>query len=60
MSVAQQRLVRITLDVTCYDDLDLEDIDWSEKLELEGTESVHVNIRDYDDPFWCCATFITV
>jgi hypothetical protein len=51
MSVAQQRLVRITLDVTCYDDLDLEDIDWRDKLGLEGNESVHVNIRDYDDPF---------
>jgi len=51
MSVAQQRLVRITLDVSCYNDLDLEDIDWREKLGLEGSESVHVSIRDYDDLF---------
>ena len=51
MSVAHQRLVRITLDVTCYEDLDLEDINWRDKLGLEGNESVHVSIRDYDDPF---------
>jgi hypothetical protein len=49
--IAQKRLVRITLDVTCYDDLDLESINWIEKLGLEGTESVHATIKDYDDLF---------
>ena len=49
--LTQQRIVRITLDVTCYDDLDLEDINWREKLGLEGSESVHVTIKDYDDLF---------
>lgn len=45
-----KRQVRVTLDITCYDDLDLEDINWKDLLELEGDEEVDVNIREYD-PF---------
>jgi hypothetical protein len=34
----------------CYDDLDLEDINWKDVLELEGDEEVDASIRDRD-PF---------
>lgn len=46
--LAQKRLVRVTLDITCYDDLDVEDIKWRELLELEGNEDVHASIKDLD------------
>jgi hypothetical protein len=49
--LAQKRQVRVTLDITCYDDLDLEDINWREMLHLEGDEDVHCNIKEYD-PFY--------
>lgn len=48
--IAQKRTVRITLDITCYDDLDVETLDWKDLLSLEGDEDVHVNIKDLD-PF---------
>jgi hypothetical protein len=48
--LALKRLVRVTLDIECYEDLDLEDIDWRDLLELEGNESVDVTIKDID-PF---------
>jgi hypothetical protein len=41
-----KRLVRVTLDIMCYDDLDLEDINWRRVLELEGDESVDYKIQD--------------
>ena len=43
------RLVSVTLDVECYDDLPLEDMDWKEVLGLEGDENVHVNIKELAD-----------
>jgi len=46
--IAHKRLVRVTLDVECYDDLDLEDINWRGVLELEGDEDVDVSIKDFD------------
>ncbi len=49
--IAQKRRVQVTLDLEVYDDLDLEDLNWTEMLELEGDESVHVNIKDLDDIF---------
>lgn len=50
--LAQKRLVQVTLDIECYDDLDLESMDWKDLLELEGDEKVHVHIKDKDfDPF---------
>ena len=49
--VAQKRLVRVTLDITCYDDLDVEDLNWRELLQLEGDESVDISIKDYSDFF---------
>jgi hypothetical protein len=48
--LAQKRLVRVTLDIMCYDDLDVENMDWKELLELEGDEEVHSSIREFD-PF---------
>ena len=49
--IAQKRLVRVTLDIMCYDDLELEDLDWKDLLELEGDESVDISIKDYSDFF---------
>ena len=48
--IAQKRMVRVTLDIECYDDLDVENIDWKELLELEGDEEVHSSVKDLD-PF---------
>jgi hypothetical protein len=45
--LAQKRLVRVTLDIECYDDLDVEDMDWKELLELQGDEDVHATVKDY-------------
>ena len=47
--LAQNRLVRVTLDITCYDDLNIEDMDWKDLLELEGDEDVHATVKDYSD-----------
>jgi hypothetical protein len=47
--LAQKRLVRVTLDITCYDDLNIEDMDWKDLLELEGDEDVHATVKDYSD-----------
>ena len=53
--IAQKRLLTVTLDIMCYDDLDVEHLDWKELLELEGTEEVHCSIKEYD-PFESCAS----
>lgn len=58
--IAQKRHVRVVLDLQVYDDLDIESIDWKELLELEGSESVEVIIKDQDFFYWSCATFQTV
>ena len=49
--IAQKRTLRVTLDIECYDDLDIESQDWRELLGLEGDEDVHVNIEDPADIF---------
>lgn len=48
MTVTQKRLVRVTLDIECYDDLDIRTIDWKDLLELEGDEEVHTSIKEVD------------
>ena len=48
--IAHKRMVSVTLDIMCYDDLDVENMDWKELLELEGDEEVHSSIKEYD-PF---------
>ena len=45
--LALKRLVRVTLDIMCYDDLDVEDMDWKEMLELQGDEEVYATVKDY-------------
>ena len=45
----QKRRVVVTLDIDCYDDLDVEDFDWKNILGLEGDEQVYIGVRDYDD-----------
>jgi len=49
MYLAQKRNVTITLDITCHEDLDLEDINWREMLRLEHDEDIHVSIREAPD-----------
>jgi hypothetical protein len=46
--LAQKRLVRVNLDIMCYDDLDVEGINWRELLELEGDEDVYTSIKELD------------
>ena len=48
--VTQKRIVQVTLDLMCYEDLDIEHMDWKDLLELEGDEDVHVRIKEFD-PF---------
>jgi len=31
----------------CYDDLDVEAMDWKEILELQGDEEVYTTVEDY-------------
>ena len=47
----RKRIVSVTLDIECYDDLDLEDMDWNEVLGLEGDENVHITIKELADIF---------
>jgi len=46
--IAQKRLVRVTLDIMCYDDLNVEEMDWKEMLELQGDEDVYATVKDFD------------
>ena len=46
-----KRMVRVTLDLMCYDDLELDDIPWREMLHLEDGEDLHVSIEDFTDIF---------
>ncbi len=48
--LAQKRIVQVTLDIMCYDDLDLENINWREVLDLEPGEDLHCRIQEFD-PF---------
>jgi hypothetical protein len=43
-----KRTVRVTLDLMCYEDLDLEDIPWREVLHLQDDEDIHISIKEYD------------
>lgn len=46
--LAQKRMVEVTLNIECYDDLDMDDINWRELLKLEGDENVHVQVNELD------------
>lgn len=60
MPTINKRLVQVTLDIMCYDDLDVENIDWREVLELEGDEEVHSSIRDFSELYWCDSLIIII
>ena len=44
--LGQKRRFRVTLDIECYDDLDLESYVWNDVLGLEGDESVDYTIKE--------------
>ena len=46
--IAQKRMVRVTLDIMCYDDLNVKNMDWKELLELEGDEDVYATTKELD------------
>ena len=46
MYTPTKRTVRVTLDIECYDDLDLESFDWNDILGLEGDEQVQVSTEE--------------
>ena len=48
-TITQKRLVTVTLDIMCYNDLAVEDLDWRDLLDLQGDESVEVNVKDLND-----------
>ena len=43
-----KRMVQVTLDLMCYDDLELEDLNWRDLLRLESDEDVHASIKEFD------------
>jgi len=43
---ARKRIVSVTLDIECYEDLDLKTLDWREILDLQGDENVDVSIKE--------------
>jgi len=32
----------------CYDDLDLQDLNWRDLLDLQGDEEVNTNIKEFE------------
>ena len=48
MLTHSKRLVTIMLNVMCYDDLDLENLNWRDLLDLHGDEEVNTNIKEYE------------
>jgi len=46
-----KRIISVTLDIECYDDLNLEDINWNDILGLEGDENVDISIRETVDVY---------
>jgi hypothetical protein len=46
-----KRIISVTLDIECYDDLNLEDINWNDILGLEGDENVDISIRETADVY---------
>ena len=48
---AQKRIVSVTLDIECYEDLDLKSYDWKEVLGLEGDENVQVSMEELDSNY---------
>lgn len=51
MHTFTKRTVRVTLDIECYEDLDLDNLNWEEFLGLEDNEKVYCSVKDYADIF---------
>jgi hypothetical protein len=49
MIAQERRRFRVTLYIECYDDIQLEDLDWNNILDLQGDEFVNVRIRELVD-----------
>ena len=47
-----KRQVRVTLDIECYEDLELDNINWNDVLDLEGDEAVSVSLQELDEFWW--------
>ena len=47
-----KRQVRVTLDIECYEDLELDNINWNDVLGLEGDEDVSVSLQELDEFWW--------
>ena len=47
-----KRTIRVTLDVECYDDLDIESYDWNDVLGLEGDECVSATVEEIEPVWW--------
>ena len=43
---AHKRFASVILDIECYEDLDINNIDWNDILELQGDERVEVSIKE--------------
>jgi len=46
-----KRMLRVTIDLMCYDDLDLDNLDWRDLLSLEEDEDINISIQDFDDVY---------
>jgi hypothetical protein len=46
--ISQKTRIRVTLDLEVYDDIDIENIDWIDKLDLQGDERLDVSIENLD------------
>ena len=55
---AQKRIVSVTLDIECYEDLDLKNINWNDILGLEGDENVDISIKETADIYQCASSWI--
>jgi len=49
--LTHKRLVTVTLDIECYDDLELDDINWRELLQLEPGEDIKCRVKEFE-PQW--------
>lgn len=49
---AQKKRVRVTLDLTVFNDFDPRQIDWERMFNLEPAESCDVYVEDFDVDWW--------
>jgi hypothetical protein len=46
-ALAQKKKVRITLEMSVYDDFDAKNIDWEKLFDLEPNEKVDAYVEDF-------------